>query len=49
MRYEVIHDDERPQTFYVFDKVRGVVASNGYLNMYMAQTYCDKLNEIEEE
>lgn len=49
MRYEVVFDEEVPPTYYVFDRVRGVVTSNGYMNKYVAQTDCDRLNGEEDK
>lgn len=49
LRYDVIEDDDEPKTYYVFDSMRGVVTSNGYLNKYVAVTEADRLNELFEE
>lgn len=47
MRYEVIEDADMPTTYYVFDKLRGVVTSNGYMNKYVAQTEADRLDILD--
>ena len=49
MRYSMIHDDENPTTYYVFDSMKGEVTSKGYMNKYVAQTEADRLNKVFEE
>lgn len=46
MRYEVIEDADMPTTYYVFDRLRGCVTSNGYLNKYSAHTEADRLQDL---